>query len=109
MKLLEVNEKSEALFLKKENGTFSKKPIKEITKNDIFDLFGLILDPANSIEKCDKDVNILNPADKIIYDDLAKKINDVIDSKEAIVKKIDDEYKVSMAKYVSSEDGKVEK
>lgn len=79
--------------------------IEKISKDDILKIFEKIINEESiTIEESnDEDKKINSPAQKIIYDNIYEKLNEIIDEKEEINAFDDDEYYIAMKKYQSQE------
>ena len=90
-------EKSQASYLD-ENGNIC--PITNIDKKGLLHLVDKALDNNSSFEMDDpKKCNIPNEAQKIIYENIYNKINDLIADKDAIISEISNLYKEEYNKY----------
>lgn len=99
MILLKI-EGNKAFFARKSS---EYKPINEIKKEDIYHLLEYIYKNSDfEFDKSDDsgDKQILSPADKIIYDRLYKKFNEVIAKKETTIAQVDSEFKEAYEKYI---------
>lgn len=100
------------MLLKIENnkGKFSTDGInfievEKISKDDILKMLEKVLSENEIIieESNNDDKKINSPAQKIIYDNIYEKINEIIDEKEEINSFEDDEYYDAIKKYQSKE------
>jgi|SRR5690554_2006714 len=99
MKALIVENKK-AYYHKKNEGEIVKEPITNISSEDIKNLILYIL-KHDDIELCEpcENVEIVNKAEKIIYDNLSKKINNLIENKNKIVNDIEKNFNTMVSKY----------
>lgn len=81
-----------------------EKSILDINKEDIFSILEVVY--ANDkveIDEIDDTHNILNDAEKVIYENIYKYLKDFIDKKEDISKEINDEF-LDITKYFEVEE-----
>ena len=79
--------------------------IEKISKDDILNLLERVLSEAEIIiEESNEDNKKINsPAQKIIYDNIYEKVNEVLLTKEEINSFEEDQYYIAMQKYQNKE------
>ena len=96
MKLLRINNN---------NGEFSTdgkeyKEMEQITKEDIFEIIQKVMSIDKiEVDPINEDNKINSPAQKIIYENIFKKINELKQSKNDIIEECERKYKAAFDKY----------
>lgn len=81
-----------------------EKSILDINKEDIFSILEVVYSNGKiEIDKIDDTHNILNDAEKVIYENIYKYLEDFIAKKEDISKEINDEF-LDIIKYFEVEE-----
>lgn len=81
----------------------SKKSILDINKEDIFSILETIYTNNKiEIDKVNDTHDILNDAEKVIYESVCKYLEDFIGKKDDIAKEINDEF-LTITKYLDEE------
>lgn len=93
------------LRISNNNGEFSTdgseyKEIEHITKEDIFKIMQKVMSSDEiEFDIMNQDNKINSPAQKIIYENIFKKINELKESREDIIEECERKYKTAFDKY----------
>ena len=105
MKILKIDEKK-GLFINPcvlgESGGINEKykDIKTITKEDILSIIDFTIENDIEMDEYDESL-LLNPADRVIYENLYNHLLQLKDSRDDLIKQIDDKFKEAEEKYLN--------
>lgn|SRR5690554_2297890 len=98
MKVLKIKE-GKAYFVKMNDEGTEDEIITNITADDINNIIKYIVN-GNRVEHCElENIKINNEAERIIYEELSKKINELIHNLDEINREIHEEYMDVFNKY----------
>ncbi|MBO4623367.1 MAG: hypothetical protein J5691_05700 [Bacilli bacterium] len=101
MKILKI-ENGEGLFINPAKSSGNNEEylkIDQITKEDILAMLEFLIDNERDMDECTQNNNIMNPAQKIIYENIYSKLNAI--NFIEIKKNVDDAFAAAENKYCS--------
>lgn len=101
MKILKIEDKK-GYFINK-NGEYES--IEKISKDGLFHLIGSVIDIENTELDDSVSFEIVNPAQKIIYDNLSKKLIEIKAQRETISNNKNKLYLAAIEKYLKNNKG----